>query len=563
MRPPDELAKATPSFNKLPLMFKHTPVSAEKHRRDLTVGTTGDRAVFKDPWMFNTLAVWDRLDGIEGIEDNTARALSCGYAYEPDMTPGVWQGVRYDGVMRNIRGNHVILTKVGRAGPDIVVGDSMPPSLAKDRTMATQLSPVALKARRAAVIALTPMMAMDAAADITPAFVGLQRLDQKSVARVTANVTHILSGKIKPQLAMDDVSAGLRALLEALGGGGAPGAAPAEDAPLNTELGAMPTSMRDQDVPPDGVEGAGLPGAAAPANDAPPSPDAGGAAPAMPPADTSGQGAAPQNPNDAQGAGPIEQVRSFLQTVLNPDQMQHLELLISQVDKGQGGEPDPTAQASAGAPGGAGGPPAPAPKAPAPPGAPPAPGGPPAAPKPPAAGGAAPPAAAKPAGAFPPKKAAGDAGGPPSFPGMPKVGGGKDLAMAGDSITRADLEAALKANDARHKLLEETRAYVRGICGSGTFLAMDSAEEIVKGGLRAKGFPEADLKQISELPALKAMLGLQAQASVNRAARPAPEMALDAAGGDASPYSLEKLFGKQTADNINRIKVDMRGAKTA
>jgi hypothetical protein len=41
------------------------------------------------------------------------------------MTPGVSpQGEKYDGVMRDIVGNHVALVKEGRAGADVVVGDS-------------------------------------------------------------------------------------------------------------------------------------------------------------------------------------------------------------------------------------------------------------------------------------------------------------------------------------------------------------------------------------------------------------------------------------------------------
>ena len=32
----------------------------------------------------------------------------------------------FDGVMRDIKGNHVILTRRGRAGDDVVIGDAMP-----------------------------------------------------------------------------------------------------------------------------------------------------------------------------------------------------------------------------------------------------------------------------------------------------------------------------------------------------------------------------------------------------------------------------------------------------
>jgi hypothetical protein len=66
--------------------------------------------------------VWD-ADAIDGIESGEQRELSAAYRYEPDMTPGTYQGVRYDGVMRDIEGNHVALVESGRAGSDVIVGD--------------------------------------------------------------------------------------------------------------------------------------------------------------------------------------------------------------------------------------------------------------------------------------------------------------------------------------------------------------------------------------------------------------------------------------------------------
>ncbi len=44
--------------------------------------------------------------------------LSCGYLCDVDPTPGVFDGQRYDAIQRNVRGNHVALVSVGRAGPE-------------------------------------------------------------------------------------------------------------------------------------------------------------------------------------------------------------------------------------------------------------------------------------------------------------------------------------------------------------------------------------------------------------------------------------------------------------
>ncbi len=125
LRDPKELAAAAPTFNNLPLLSKHVPVSADDHQPELVVGSTGTDARFEAPYLKNSLVVWAQ-DAIDAIESGEQRELSCAYRYRADMTPGQHQGQPYDGVMRDIRGNHVALVAMGRAGPDVVVGDSQP-----------------------------------------------------------------------------------------------------------------------------------------------------------------------------------------------------------------------------------------------------------------------------------------------------------------------------------------------------------------------------------------------------------------------------------------------------
>jgi hypothetical protein len=124
-RDPEELAKAAPTFNNVPLLSRHVPVSADKHEPGLVIGSTGTDAEFGDPYLQNSLVVWAR-DPIDDIEAERKKELSCGYAYRADMTPGNVDGEAYDGVMRDLIGNHVALVIEGRAGPDVVVGDSVP-----------------------------------------------------------------------------------------------------------------------------------------------------------------------------------------------------------------------------------------------------------------------------------------------------------------------------------------------------------------------------------------------------------------------------------------------------
>lgn len=122
-RDADELARAAPTFAGKPLMLIHKPVSADDHPREITVGSVGDDVVFDAPYLMAPLHVVDG-EAIGLINSDEQRQLSSAYRYRADMTPGTVNGEAYDGVMRDIVGNHVALVREGRAGPDVIVGDS-------------------------------------------------------------------------------------------------------------------------------------------------------------------------------------------------------------------------------------------------------------------------------------------------------------------------------------------------------------------------------------------------------------------------------------------------------
>lgn len=154
LRDPEELEKAVQTFNNLPLLSKHIPVSADEPQKDVIVGTTGSDAKFEDGYLKCSLAVWDS-EAIAGIESGEQMELSSAYRYVADMTAGEFKGMRYDGVMRDIVGNHVALVDVGRAGRDVVVSDADPFSERKVMKLKK-----GAKARIHAV--LKPLMAQDA-----------------------------------------------------------------------------------------------------------------------------------------------------------------------------------------------------------------------------------------------------------------------------------------------------------------------------------------------------------------------------------------------------------------
>jgi 8-oxo-dGTP pyrophosphatase MutT (NUDIX family) len=128
LRHPDELKKGASTFDGKPLLHIHKPVSADQHPRQDVVGSIGTNVEFEHPYLWAPLSVWDG-NAIKRIESGDQKELSSGYQYKPDMTPGTYEGEPYDGVMRDIVGNHVALVEEGRAGPDVVVGDAAQQSL--------------------------------------------------------------------------------------------------------------------------------------------------------------------------------------------------------------------------------------------------------------------------------------------------------------------------------------------------------------------------------------------------------------------------------------------------
>lgn len=191
-RDPVELERAAETFNNLPILSEHVPVTVDDHRPDLVVGSTGTDALMNGTYLTNSLVVWAR-DAIRGIEQDVKRQLSSAYRYRADMTPGEFEGVAYDGVMRDIVGNHVALVFEGRAGSDVIVGDE---------------KPMAIKSRRALLVAgslssaLRPMLAQDAKFDISAALTGVTA-DTLAKPGASLALAEKVVGLVQPHLAQD------------------------------------------------------------------------------------------------------------------------------------------------------------------------------------------------------------------------------------------------------------------------------------------------------------------------------------------------------------------------
>lgn len=122
LRDPIELERAAQTFSKKQLLIRHIPVDADQPEIESTIGTIGSDISFQDNKLYADLCVWDGY-AIGLIESEKMKELSAGYAYELDMTSGVFEGQHYDGIMRNILGNHVALVERGRIGRDAIISD--------------------------------------------------------------------------------------------------------------------------------------------------------------------------------------------------------------------------------------------------------------------------------------------------------------------------------------------------------------------------------------------------------------------------------------------------------
>jgi len=248
LRHPDELAKAVKTFNNLQILSDHIPVTAygdESHKAEITVGSTGTDARFDGKFLRNSLVIWAK-PSIDGVVNGEKKELSSAYRYKADMTPGTFEGVDYDGIMRDIIGNHVALVGDGRAGSDVAVGDK---------------KPMSYNSKRALMLAgglgglLAPKLAQDSKpVDLTPV---LKNVNAKSLAAkgAVASLAATVFGLVQPFLAQD---AGLEVgdvvqVIEAIKG--APGVASDEDdtiAPAADEPGKVAEDEDDEDPDEDG-----------------------------------------------------------------------------------------------------------------------------------------------------------------------------------------------------------------------------------------------------------------------------------------------------------------------
>lgn len=120
LRPPEEVFKpdSLRSFAQAPVTNLHpTEAVTADNVTKYSVGVVGERVDHDNRLVRSSVLIMDKAS-IEEVESDKKRQVSCGYTCDYDPTPGEWDGERYDGIQRNIVGNHVALVTAGRAGPE-------------------------------------------------------------------------------------------------------------------------------------------------------------------------------------------------------------------------------------------------------------------------------------------------------------------------------------------------------------------------------------------------------------------------------------------------------------
>lgn len=138
-RGPDEVFKpeSYSTFERQTLTQNHPEgaVTAANYR-EVTAGDVHDVAPVGDGVHLGANLYFKAKDAIEMVAIYGKNQLSCGYSFELDMTPGTSpEGEAYDGVMRDIVGNHVALVWNARGGAGLRVADHDNPE--RKRTMHT------------------------------------------------------------------------------------------------------------------------------------------------------------------------------------------------------------------------------------------------------------------------------------------------------------------------------------------------------------------------------------------------------------------------------------------
>lgn len=215
-RPAAELARAVPTINGLPILWGHSPESAEEPQVERRIGSMGTDAAWRPPYLDNSL-IFTVQEAIDAITSGRERELSLSYRYDPDFSvPGTFEGQPYDFVMRNIRGNHLALVPQGRAGADVLVADAAPNAQPPHKGKKPKEGPMKKLHRE---LKRLLRLAQDAEAE-KPAEAAPAAKDEKDLADIMLDLyrTDPETGEVTELVADEDKAAKIRELVGKIAG---------------------------------------------------------------------------------------------------------------------------------------------------------------------------------------------------------------------------------------------------------------------------------------------------------------------------------------------------------
>lgn len=122
-RPAGEIKKAADTFKLVPLVDDHTMLGPDftPAEQKGVHGVLGEDIKEKDGTLYADVKIFSEQLKRE-IQDGK-KELSLGYFCRYDLTPGQYNGMHYDAVQKDLKGNHIALVDNGRMGHDVRVMD--------------------------------------------------------------------------------------------------------------------------------------------------------------------------------------------------------------------------------------------------------------------------------------------------------------------------------------------------------------------------------------------------------------------------------------------------------
>jgi hypothetical protein len=121
-RPETEVAspESLASFAGKAITLEHPPVLLDSaNTKDYQVGFSGTEVVYDNGFVRAVMTITDK-EAIERIMRGDAKEVSAGYRVNYEAMPGVTDGgENYDGIQKEISGNHIAVVRRGRAGPQV------------------------------------------------------------------------------------------------------------------------------------------------------------------------------------------------------------------------------------------------------------------------------------------------------------------------------------------------------------------------------------------------------------------------------------------------------------